>query len=115
MLGRRKNTMSRCLYLETLKEVPVEIIEKEFKEGDIFKVYLASSQNKSLPEKFFGKIIKVTEMKIKYYYITHANSFGKENNRTSMKNLELSSQKAYWFTHNRISKIYKAQVISKDK
>ncbi|MDT2987792.1 hypothetical protein P7I26_16340 [Enterococcus casseliflavus] len=78
--------MSRCVYLETVKEVPVEIIEKELHEGDIFKVYL-TSQNKSLPEKFFGKIIKVTEMKIKYNYIANANSFGKENNITSIKTL----------------------------
>lgn len=106
--------MSELVYFETMNQVPVEFIEKEFKEGDIFKVYLASSQIKSLPEKFFGKIIKVTEMKIKYNYITHANSFGQENNSTSMKNLELSAKNSYWFTHNRISKIYKAQIISND-
>lgn len=106
--------MSRCVYLETVKEVPVEIIEKELHEGDIFKVYL-TSQNKSLPEKFFGKIIKVTEMKIKYNYIANANSFGKENNITSIKNLNISSKQAYWFTHNRISKIYKAIIVANDK
>ncbi|WP_154949246.1 hypothetical protein [Klebsiella grimontii] len=96
------------IYFDTVKKVSLEDLEH----GDYFKVYLGKTVNQSNgPDKFFGKLTKVTEMKFKCCVLTHANTFGmSENNSIPKSSFEKSLQKEYFYNQDRILSIFKVTI-----
>lgn len=96
------------IYFDTVKKVSLEDLEP----GDYFKVYLGKTVSQSHgPDKFFGKLTKVTEMKFKCCVLTHANTFGmSENNSIPKSSFEKSLQKEYFYNQDRILSIFKVTI-----
>lgn len=96
------------IYFDTLKRTSLDNLEP----GDYFKIYLGRTINQSnTPDRFYGKLVKKTEMKIKCYILTNANKFGMtENNSMSKKGLQESLKKEYFFNQDRILDIFKVTI-----
>lgn len=98
----------KMIYFDTVKKVSLEDLEP----GDYFKVYLGRTINQSnSPDRFYGKLTKITEMKFKCCVIIHANTFGlSENNSTSKYGFDKSLQKEYFYNQDRILSIFKVTI-----
>lgn len=103
----------KMIFFDTVKKVSLEDLEP----GDYFKVYLSKTINQSSsPDKFYGKLTKITEMKFKCCVLTHANTFGmSENNSTSKSSFEKNLKKDYFFNQDRILDIFKVRVREEDE